>query len=60
MKRQWWRSSDKLVVDKEAFNEALECEIEETFTRSMFENIQDDELNFNRLCLEFKRIFDYF
>ena len=34
---------DKLVVDEEAFIEALECELDETCKRTMFEKIQDDE-----------------
>ena len=50
---------DKLVVDEEAFIEALECELDETCKRSMFEKlIQDDELDSSREWLEVEGIFD--
>ena len=50
---------DKLVVDEEAFIEALECELDEKSMRSMFEKlIQDNELDSSREWLEVEGIFD--
>jgi len=50
---------DRLVVDEEALIEALECELDETCKRSMFEKlIQDDELDSSREWLEVEGIFD--
>ena len=49
---------DKLVVE-EAFIEALECELDETCKRTMFEKlIQDDEFDSIRKWLEVEGIFD--
>ena len=50
---------DKLVVDEEAFIEALDCESDETCKRTMLEKlIQDDELDSSRDWLEVEGIFD--
>ena len=50
---------DKVVVEEEAFIEALECELDETSKRNMFEKlIQDDELDSSREWLEVEGIFD--
>jgi hypothetical protein len=50
---------NKLVVDEEAFIEALECELDEKSMRSMFEKlIQDNELDSSREWLEVEGIFD--
>ena len=52
----------KLLLDKlveEAFIEALECELDETSMRSMFEKvIQDGELDSSREWLEVEGLFD--
>ena len=50
---------DKVVVEEEAFIEALECELDEKSMRSMLEKfIQDNELDSSREWLEVERIFD--
>jgi len=50
---------DKLVVDEEASIEVLECELDETWKKSMLEKfIQDDELDSSREWLEVEGIFD--